>query len=231
MPKLTAAIAGINDARPNPRRGSRRSGRLPALGPPCPWRRAAPWPRRSETRVHQRPRGVEGVEKLDRLFAAVAGEVAVVAVDHREAGAQTEAVTGWCGSRGGQLVAATDEVRRLGGVAGQPDGPVVRRPRLLAPAQPAQQVGAGGVEGVVALQRQTVNLGQRTIRAVDLGDRDRASNSKPAGPHHDSRPSFVVHISHTSAGEARKVRSMVNGCWVIGRRRPLRSWRCRSSAS
>src|SRR5215469_15124532 len=49
-------------------------------------------------------------------------------------------------SRAGQLVAATDEVRRLGGVARQPDGPVVCRPRLLAPAQPAQQVGAGGVE-------------------------------------------------------------------------------------
>src|SRR5918999_2709657 len=51
MPKLTAAIAGINDARPDPRRGSRRSGRQPASGPPpCPWRRAAPSPRRSETR-------------------------------------------------------------------------------------------------------------------------------------------------------------------------------------
>ena len=57
------------------------------------------------------------------------------------------------GSPAGQLVAAADESRRLGGVAGQPDGPVVRRPRLLAPAEAAQQVGAGGVEGVVALQR------------------------------------------------------------------------------
>src|SRR5688572_10519825 len=66
--------------------------------------------------------------------------------------------TGSCGSRT-QLVAATDEVRLLGGVTGQLDGPVVRRPRLLASAQPAQQVGARGVVGVVALKRHVVHLG------------------------------------------------------------------------
>src|SRR6266498_1157598 len=37
--------------------------------------------------VHQRPPCVESVEELDRVFASVAGEVAVVAVDHRQAGA------------------------------------------------------------------------------------------------------------------------------------------------
>src|SRR6266508_5246041 len=37
--------------------------------------------------VHQRPRRVEGVEELDRVLASVASEVAVVAVDHRQAGA------------------------------------------------------------------------------------------------------------------------------------------------
>jgi len=56
--------------------------------------------------------------------------------------------------------------------------PVVRGPRLLAPAQPAQQLGAGGVERVVPLQRQTVNLCQRDLRAVELGDRD-----QPFEPH------------------------------------------------
>src|SRR5918994_2659671 len=50
MSKLTAVIAG-HQPRPDPRPGSRRSGRRPASGPPpCPCRRAAPWPRRSETR-------------------------------------------------------------------------------------------------------------------------------------------------------------------------------------
>src|SRR6266536_3415375 len=77
------------------------------------------------------------------------------------------------GSGAGQLVAATDEVRRLGGVGGQRDGPVVRRPRLRTVAQPAQQVGAGGVVGVVVLQWQTVHLRQRDLRAVEFGDRDR----------------------------------------------------------
>jgi hypothetical protein len=47
--------------------------------------------------------------------------------------------------RGGQLVTASGQVRRLGGVGGQRDGPVVGRPRLRAAAQAAQQVGAGGV--------------------------------------------------------------------------------------
>jgi hypothetical protein len=38
---------------------------------------------RASTNVHRG--GVERVEKLDRVFAAVAGEVAVVAVDHAQA--------------------------------------------------------------------------------------------------------------------------------------------------
>jgi hypothetical protein len=35
----------------------------------------------------------------------------------------------------------------------------------------------GGVEGVVALERQTVNLSQRDFRAVELADRDRLSRT------------------------------------------------------
>jgi hypothetical protein len=92
-----------------------------------------------------------------------------------------------------RLVAAADEVRRLSGVAGQPDGPVVGRPRLLAAAQPAQQVGAGAVDGVVALQRQTVHLRQRDLRAVELGDRDR-----PVEPHAITLPVCAISLDSTS---------------------------------
>ena len=42
-----------------------------------------------------------------------------------------------------QLVAAACQVGRLGGVARQRDGSVVRRPRLLAATQSAQDVGSG----------------------------------------------------------------------------------------
>src|SRR5215207_1209880 len=36
--------------------------------------------------VHQRPPGIECVEELDRVLASVSGEVAVVAIDHGQAG-------------------------------------------------------------------------------------------------------------------------------------------------
>ena len=41
--------------------------------------------------------------------------------------------------------------------------------------EPAEQVGAGGVEGVVAVERlgERVDLGERHVRAVELGHRDR----------------------------------------------------------
>ena len=78
----------------------------------------------------------------------------------------------------GYVVAATDQICNLRGVAGQRDGAVVRRPRLLAVALPAQQFGAGGVECVVALQRQSVDLRQRDLRPIELGDGDR-----PVEPH------------------------------------------------
>ena len=35
-------------------------------------------------------------------------------------------------------------------------------------------MAAGGVEGAVAVQRQTVDLRQRDLRTVELGDGDRA---------------------------------------------------------
>ena len=66
----------------------------------------------------------------------------------------------------------------LGGVARQRDGRVIGRARLLAPAQPAQQVGAGGVEDAIARKRQAVDLRQRDLGAVELGHRDR-----PVEPH------------------------------------------------
>jgi hypothetical protein len=52
-----------------------------------------------------------------------------------------------------ELVAAACQVGDLGGVARQLDGFVVRRARLLTAAQPAQQVGAGRMIGVIAGQR------------------------------------------------------------------------------
>src|ERR1700722_16834919 len=73
-----------------------------------------------------------------------------------------------------QLVAAAGQVGDLAGVARQLDGLVVRRARLLTAAQPAQQVGAGAMVGVIAgqLVLQTVDDRQRPLRAVELGDRD-----------------------------------------------------------
>src|SRR5712691_2789599 len=73
-----------------------------------------------------------------------------------------------------QLVAAACQVGGLGGVAGQLDGFAVRRTRLLTAAQPAQQVGAGRMVGVIAgqLVLKTVDGRQCHLRAVKLGHRD-----------------------------------------------------------
>jgi len=73
-----------------------------------------------------------------------------------------------------QLVAAACQVGDLGGVARQLDGFVVRRARLLTAAQPAQQVGAGRMVGVIAgqLVLKTVDGRQCHLRAVKLGHRD-----------------------------------------------------------
>src|SRR5215469_16082707 len=73
-----------------------------------------------------------------------------------------------------QLVAAASQVGDLGGVARQLDGFVVRSARLLTAAQPAQQVGAGRMVGMIAGQRvlKTVNGHQRHLGAVKLGDRN-----------------------------------------------------------
>ena len=50
-----------------------------------------------------------------------------------------------------------------------------RRPRRLgAAAEPAQQVGADGVEEVVAVEVELVDERERGLRPVDLGDRDGA---------------------------------------------------------
>lgn len=73
-----------------------------------------------------------------------------------------------------QLVAAACQVGRLGGVARQRDGSVVRRPRLLAAAQPAQDVGSGREVGVIVdqLVLETVDDRQRYVRAIELRDRN-----------------------------------------------------------
>src|SRR5260370_23792410 len=58
-----------------------------------------------------------------------------------------------------QLVAAACQVGDLGGVARQLDGFVVRGARLVTAAQPAQQVGAGRMVGVIA--------GQLVLKTID----------------------------------------------------------------
>src|SRR5512143_1265591 len=73
-----------------------------------------------------------------------------------------------------QLIAATPQVGGLRAVARQLDGLFVRRARLMSAAQPAQQVGAGCMVGVIAGQRllKTVDARKRRFRTVSLGHRD-----------------------------------------------------------
>ena len=75
--------------------------------------------------------------------------------------------------RGGPIV----EMTLLGDAGGQPRGGGVLRGRLVAAAEPLQQVGAYGVEPVVVPQppvgQQRLDHGQRLRRAAHLGDRDR----------------------------------------------------------
>jgi hypothetical protein len=58
---------------------------------------------------------------------------------------------GWTCRSAGELVAAAGEVGPFRGVAGEFDGPVVRCSRLAVAPESPQQVGARGVEGVVAV--------------------------------------------------------------------------------
>src|SRR5438105_15347209 len=69
-----------------------------------------------------------------------------------------------------QLVAAARQVGGLGGVARQLDGLVVGRARLLTAAQPAQQVGAGGMVDVITGQPvpKTVDGRQCHLRAISV---------------------------------------------------------------
>src|SRR4051812_39593598 len=82
----------------------------------------------------------------------------------------------WRASSTTELVAAAGEVRRLGRVAGELDGAVVRRAGVVAAADATEEVGAGGVEGVVAGQRvrEPVDGREGDVGAVELGDGDRA---------------------------------------------------------
>src|SRR3954452_17336386 len=73
-----------------------------------------------------------------------------------------------------QLAALPAQVGALGGVLGGGDRGAVRLLGFDAPAEPAEQVGAGGVPRVVARERQPVDRGEGDLRAVQLCDRDRA---------------------------------------------------------
>ena len=70
---------------------------------------------RASTNVH---RGcVEVVEQPDRVLASVAGEVAVVTIDHRKAGAHSGKARRWRGRHGGQRSRRCAGDRRCGGRA------------------------------------------------------------------------------------------------------------------
>ena len=65
-----------------------------------------------------------------------------------------------------ELVAAAGQVGSLGGVARELDGLVIRRARVLAAAQPGQQVGAGGVVGVRKARAISGTVRPPTMRSV-----------------------------------------------------------------
>lgn len=73
-----------------------------------------------------------------------------------------------------QLVATTGQVGSLGGVARQSDGSVIGHAGILAAAQPAQEIGARGVEGVITLQSHFKPVDARKCHfwAVPFSDRD-----------------------------------------------------------
>src|SRR5215218_3390063 len=73
-----------------------------------------------------------------------------------------------------QLVAAAIQVRGFGGVVDEGEGGVVRRPGGVGAAEAAQQLGAGDVPGVVAVEGEPVDGGQADGGAVKLGDGDGA---------------------------------------------------------
>ena len=82
-------------------------------------------------------------------------------------------VRSWCLRQPDESgLAPADQVGPLGLVLDQSQRQLVRRPRLVVAAQPAQQVGAGGVQGVVAGQLEPVDDRQRDLGPVQLGDRD-----------------------------------------------------------
>src|ERR1700724_3282803 len=61
----------------------------------------------------------------------------------------------------------------LGCVLGAGDRRLVRQPRFGVAAEAPEQVGADGVEQVVARQVEAIDHGERGVRSLDLGYRDR----------------------------------------------------------
>ncbi len=70
-------------------------------------------------------------------------------------------------------VAAALEKGELGRILGAGDRSLVGERRLGGAAQTSQQVGADGMEQVVAVEVEAVDEGERRIRSFDLGHRDR----------------------------------------------------------
>src|SRR5487761_2640688 len=73
-----------------------------------------------------------------------------------------------------QVVAPARQIGRLGDVARQIDGPVVRQARFVTQAEPMQQIGARRVIGVIGGQRvlEAVDGRQCYLRPLQLGNRD-----------------------------------------------------------
>ena len=66
------------------------------------------------------------------------------------------------------------EEHPLGLVGCVPDGAAILLVRVFIASETREEVGADGVEDVVAVERELLHERERDVRPVDLGDRDRA---------------------------------------------------------
>src|SRR5438128_1291962 len=71
------------------------------------------------------------------------------------------------------LTAALQEVA-LSHILGEGDRRLVRQRCLGVAPQATEQIGANRVEHVIATEVEAVDKGERRVRSLDLGDRDRA---------------------------------------------------------
>src|SRR5215211_7111779 len=142
------------------------------LGPSAPLRR----PVRRRRHASGNERGSE--KDSPRRFGNWSSTTSEV--EARSAGMYSTTEIGPFG-RGGQTSRAlparsltAGEPGPLGLVLGQRDRLTVGLTCFVVPAEPAEQVGAGGVERVVRAEVQVVDDGEGYLRSVELGNGDRA---------------------------------------------------------